>query len=133
MSHKPLQEIKDACEIPTGFSPVAIAAHRCYTNGKPKEGIAWFSGGNQLEVPSLEGQADRVGMAVSCSLHIVIARVTAPQPPCRRVTWCRACYNSDPLTMDIQAAVLWGSIEGADVDLCQQLVKHLEAHPVTFR
>ena len=70
---------------------------------------------------------------MSCSLHIVIAQVTAPQPPCRRVTWCGACYSSDPLIVDIQAAVLQGSIECADVDFCQQLVKHLEAHPVTFR
>ena len=41
------------------------------------------------------------------------------------------------LTMDTQTVVLWGpvdpSTECADIDLRQQLVKHLVARPITFR
>ena len=74
-----VRHIQEAGTIPAEFSPIIIAAHHCYTNGKPKEGTAWFSDGSKLEVPSLEGQVERAGVALSCGPLIIIARVTGPQ------------------------------------------------------
>ena len=78
-THRPLPYIQDEGTIAAGFSPITVASHQCYTNGKPKEGTAWYSDGSKLEVPSLEGQMDRAGVALSCGPLIIIARVTGPQ------------------------------------------------------
>ena len=135
--------IQDEGTIPPGFSPITVAGHQCYTNGKPKEGTAWYSDGSKLEVPSLEGQADRAGVALSCQPLIIIARVTGPQTSYRGelqgaalVTACALAEPGDTLTMDNQAVVRWAPRpphwECADMDLRQQVAEHLAARPIPF-
>ena len=96
------------------FSRTIVACHQCYTNGKPKEGTAWYSDGSKLEVPSLEGQMDKAGVALSCGPLIIIACVTGPQTSYRGelqgvalVTAPSLAEPGDTLTMDNQAVVRW--------------------------
>ena len=79
MNHKAAPHIQDTGTIPPGFSPIVIARHHCYTNGKPTERTVWFRDGNKLQVPSLEGHAERAGVALSCGPLIVTARVKGLQ------------------------------------------------------
>jgi len=113
-THRPLPHIQDEGTIPAGFSPITVASHQCNTNGKSKEGTAWYSDGSKLEVPSLEGQMDRAGVALSCGPLIIIARVTGPQTSYRGelqgvalVTAPSLAEPGDTLTMDNQAVVRW--------------------------
>ena len=79
MAHTSIPQIHEAGTILAGFSPITVAGHHCYTNGKPKQGTAWFGDGSKLEVPSQEGQVERAGVALSCGPLLIIARVTGPQ------------------------------------------------------
>ena len=113
MAHTSIPQIHEAGTIPPGFSPITVAVHHCYTNGKPKQGTAWFNDGSKLEVPSLEAQVERAGVALSCGPLIIIAHVAGPQTPYRGELQGAALETApnlakpgDMLTMDNLAMVL---------------------------
>ena len=83
MANKSVPQIKDADTILPGASPITIARYQCCTTGKLKEGKVCFSDSSKLEVPSLEEQADRAGVALSYGSLIIIPHVAGPQTSIR--------------------------------------------------